>query len=55
MENNKKPIAFIDEYGYIIIVGKDAFKNTTFVDIDRAFPDSWKPLAVNDLNNQHKP
>lgn len=43
---SKSPVAFMDEQGRIVVVGKSAFKNVSFVDADRAFPDSWKELKV---------
>jgi hypothetical protein len=35
------PLAFVDEHGSIVIVGEEAFRKTSFVGVDRAFPDSW--------------
>ena len=39
------PVAFINEHGNIVIVGYDAWNKTSFVDADRAFPDSWTRLV----------
>jgi hypothetical protein len=38
------PVVFLDEDGRIVIVGFGAWNKASFVDADRAFPDSWTRL-----------
>ena len=44
------PLAFIDDHGGVVIVGFDAWNKASFVDADRAFPDSWTRLIPKTAN-----
>lgn len=39
------PIAYLDENGAIVIVGPRRFAKASFVDENRAIPDSWTRLV----------
>ena len=39
------PIAYLDEKGAIVIVGPRRFAKASFVDENRAIPDSWTRLV----------
>jgi len=49
------PLAFLDEHGHLVIVGSEAFRKTSFVDADRAFPDSWTRLVADKPQPQVAP
>ena len=46
-ENHTQPVAYLDDRGNIIVVGFDAWNRASFVDSNRAIPDSWKELKPN--------
>jgi len=39
-------VAYLDDDGHIVIIGEDAFRNVSWVDSDRAIPNSWQPIFI---------
>lgn len=37
-------IAYLDEKGAVVVVGREAYRRVCYVDTGRAIPDSWTPL-----------
>jgi hypothetical protein len=40
------PDIYIDEVGSVIVVGHEAYRRTSWIDVGRAIPDKWTKLVA---------
>lgn len=40
------PDIYIDEVGSVIVVGHDAYRRASWIDVGRAIPDKWTKLVA---------